>query len=57
MKSDRDGLLQSDRTYLVSTFGVRIIEPRNGKGDLIAKAISLALEIARFLIELLRLLA
>ena len=57
MKSDRDGLLRSDRIDLDYRSEVRIIEPRNGKGDLIAKAISLALEIARFLIELLRLLA
>ena len=56
MKSDRDGLLRSDRIDLDYRSEVRIIEPRNGKGDDIWKLLSLALEVARSLIELLRLL-
>ena len=56
MKSDCDGLLRSDRIDLDYRSEVRKIEPENGKGDLIARIISLALEIARFLIEFLRLL-
>jgi len=36
---------------------VRIIDPKNGKGEHGWKLLSLALEIARFIIELLRLLA
>ena len=56
MKSDRDGLLRSDRIDLDYRSEVRIIEPENGKGDDIWKLLSLALEVARSLIELLRLL-
>ncbi|MBQ7700846.1 MAG: hypothetical protein IJT54_00425 [Candidatus Methanomethylophilaceae archaeon] len=56
MKSDRDGLPRSDRTDLDYRSEVRIIEPKNGKGDAVFNQLSLALEIARFIIELLRLL-
>ena len=56
MKSDRDGLLRSDPIDIDYRSEVRKIEPENGKGDLIARIISLALEVARFLIEFLRLL-
>ncbi len=56
MKSDRDGLPRSDLTDLDYRSEVRIIEPKNGKGDAVFNQLSLALEIARFIIELLRLL-
>ena len=56
MKSDRDGLLYSDRTDLVITSGGERNGSQGRQGDVVWKLLSLVLEVIRTLSELISLL-